>query len=656
MADDDGHEPSKGSSRSDGAAWTALSAASRDKADAFLDEQTILTRLQAKELAHELALRHWSMRFGNVSSVMKVSFEVAMALIVVSIAALIGGAVWSAAHDDGLVIHAFSVPPDLAARGMTGDVVAGRMLDRLSALQIQTESLRPANSYTNNWGDDIKVQIPDTGVSIGEFNRYLHQWLGHETHIFGDVVRTGGSLTVTARAGAGSAESFTGNDADIDALVQRAAEAVYADTQPYRYGAYLLEHNKIAESSAVFARDAASGDPTERAWAYVGWTNALNAENRVAEALQKARASVEQDPDFILGRYRQGAMEGALGLAESALVDNKRTLQLLDGGGAGGLRANGATLLKVGALLYIDDALGDYTDETQQIRGMEVVSSSTLRSIAESVVYNYATTLAEDHDPAGAQLVLSHARRLTSLSTNGQEGPIVAELAAQNTRGVELEIAYMSRNWRRLLDVAHAIDAHEPKLDAAFVSDFYLPTQMWPYLAYAEAEVGDFASARALIDRTPLDCDLCLRLRGKIAASEGRYDAAEFWFLRATSAAPSIPFAYTDWGEMLLHEGKYEAAIAKFKLANAKGPHFADPLEMWGEALVLQNRSDLALTKFEEANKYAPNWGRLHLEWGKALFYAGKKDDAKKQLTLAVHLDLSTVDKAALGKWATAHG
>jgi hypothetical protein len=234
MSEENDHDTSKASSRPDGAAWSALGAASREKADAFLDEQMILTRLQAKELAHELALRHWSMRFGNLSAVMKVSFEITVALIMISIAVFIGGAVWDAAHDDGLVIQAFSVPPDLAARGMTGEVVAGRMLDRLSAMQAQTESMRAASSYTNNWGDDIKVQIPDTGVSVGEFNRYLHQWLGHQTRISGDVVRTGNKLTVTARAGADAAKSFEGADADLDSLLQKAAEAVYARTQPYR--------------------------------------------------------------------------------------------------------------------------------------------------------------------------------------------------------------------------------------------------------------------------------------------------------------------------------------------------------------------------------------------------------------------------------------
>ncbi|HWE05831.1 MAG TPA: hypothetical protein VG274_03930, partial [Rhizomicrobium sp.] len=119
---------------------------------------------------------------------------------------------------------------------------------------------------------------------------------------------------------------------------------------------------------------------------------------------------------------------------------------------------------------------------------------------------------------------------------------------------------------------------------------------------------------------------------------------------------PSLPFAYTDWGEMLLAKGDYNAAIDKFRDADLKGPHFADPLEMWGEALMAKNRSDLALAKFEEANKYAPNWGRLHLKWGEALMYVGKRDEAKDQFAAAGRLDLSSTDTAELARVKAPHG
>src|ERR1700677_2576104 len=76
----------------DGAAWAVLGAASREKADAFLDEQReltqeqkILVHLQAKDLAHELNLRRWSHRVHHVSDVLKVAFELAVAAIALAV-------------------------------------------------------------------------------------------------------------------------------------------------------------------------------------------------------------------------------------------------------------------------------------------------------------------------------------------------------------------------------------------------------------------------------------------------------------------------------------------------------------------------------------------------------------------------------------------
>jgi tetratricopeptide (TPR) repeat protein len=171
-----------------------------------------------------------------------------------------------------------------------------------------------------------------------------------------------------------------------------------------------------------------------------------------------------------------------------------------------------------------------------------------------------------------------------------------------------------------------------------------------PAWAYARAKSGDMAGAEALIASTSLDCDGCLRARGKIAALKRDWTVSARWLAIVSGRSPHIPFADTDWGETLLHKGDLDGAIAKFQSAHQKGPHFADPLEMWGEALMARNRSDLALAKFSEADKYAPNWGRLHLKWGEALVYAGKKDEAKAQFARAAGLDLTPPDKAELAR------
>jgi tetratricopeptide (TPR) repeat protein len=260
-----------------------------------------------------------------------------------------------------------------------------------------------------------------------------------------------------------------------------------------------------------------------------------------------------------------------------------------------------------------------------------------------------AMTYAQDHDPITA------TRIMTGLEHDGDTDFLRADALYALLGLPAYWIAAEHGDWSVALSHARAADAW---LAAREKDDPVLgpllgrlrPVWIEPLMALAMAKSGDAAGAEARIAAAPTDCYLCLRIRGQIATAEKNWVQASDWFAQAVTAAPSIPFAYADWGQMLLAKDDPDAAIAKFTVANQKGPHFADPLEMWGEALMTKNRSDLALAKFTEAEKYAPNWGRLHLKWGEALFYAGKKDEAHAQYQKASSLDLSAADKAELAK------
>jgi len=174
--------------------------------------------------------------------------------------------------------------------------------------------------------------------------------------------------------------------------------------------------------------------------------------------------------------------------------------------------------------------------------------------------------------------------------------------------------------------------------------------QFWPFVAYGQALKGDFKGAHATADRTPLDCNQCLRIRGMIDMLQKNWGGAGYWFARATHDAPSVPLPLSDWGHMLLEKGDFDGAIEKFETAYGLSPRFADPIEMWGEALAKKGRADLALKKFEEANRYTPHWGRLHLKWGEALLWSGDKTGAAKQFAIAQTLSLTASEKAELEK------
>ncbi len=626
--------PSSGETRADTLATSiALGqpGALDPRAAAFLEKQSQLIDLQIEELKREDAIRHRSLRVRHISDVMKVAFELSVAFIVLAIAVATGSAIWNAANDKGLVIEAFQVPPDLAAKGLTGEVVATQLLDRLSSLQAQTVSHRAPSSYANNWGNDIKVQIPDTGVSIGELNRYLRSWLGHETRISGEIYHTENGIAVTARAGGDASPTFTGTEADLDKLIQQAAEAVYRSTQPYRYAVYLTGHNRNAEAGVIYQNLVRTGSVEDRAWAYVGLENQLAQQGDFAGADELLRRAVATKPDFLLAYGNMAANEGTLQHDEQSLDAQKQAIALESGGEKSGISPTDMALGVLLGQVSLAQMLGDSRRALDIDRRIEAMPDT---NSWENAFDNDLQACAASHDAA----CLREKWAALPASTDS--------MVLLNRDAILLLASSLLEHWRDVIGPAPGLLAKVDKLGKAAI--VFREREEYPVAALADAGLGDFKSAHGLIDKTPVDCVVCLRIRGRIDELERNWGGANYWFARAVVAAPSVPFGYSDWGRALLDEGDYDGAIAKFGIANLKGPHFADPLEMWGEALMGKNRSDLALAKFAEADSYAPNWGRLHLEWGEALVYAGKPEDAKKQFALAAHLDLSAADAAAL--------
>jgi tetratricopeptide (TPR) repeat protein len=627
----------------------ALGGASREEADAFLKKHGSLIDIQKHHLRVQLRQVHLSIWKEYLGVMLRVATAV-VGLAVVSGIALM---VWDASRSSGLLIEPFSVPPELAARGLTGDVVAARFLDKLQAMQAATGSDRPPSSFQNNWGSEIKVEIPETGLTFGELDKLLRDKFGHASHVSGEVFKTADGIAFTARLGNTPPQTFTGADAKIDDLAQQAAEAIYRDSQPYRFSQYLDQHGRIAEAFAVIAKLATDGPHDERGWAYAQ-LSLMDTNDRGDAAAARVHG---------LQALAQGG--SAAVDAEIALVseeewsghDQKSLLYSIDLDARSQVRAPEQTEAffnenRLVATAWLENLSGDYDDAARHWRGVEKVAGfqdlqgvaglEDMRILSPALA---ATTFALNHDPAAAR---------AAIAANGQQDDnslLTADAKDAFSALPHYWIAAEAGNWSAALADARAADTWlTANRTARPLMGMLLPVWIHPLEALALARQGDAAGAAALIGATPKDCYLCLRLRGEIAAQAGDGQAAERWFAAGAAQAPSLPFAYADWGVMLLGRGDAEGAIAKFKLANQKSPHFADPIEMWGEALIAKNQSHLALDKFKEADKYAPNWGRLHLKWGEALIYAGKADEAKVHFARAAQLDLTPTDKAELAR------
>ena len=543
--------------------------------------------------------------------------------------------VWDASQAKGVVVEPFAAPPDLVERGLSGPVLAAQMLDKLSRMQAQTESTRAASTYANDWGGDIEIEIPNTGVSIGEVRRYLRAWLGDQTRLSGEVFRlTDGRLAVTTRVGTNPATRGEGAEANLDALLQQGAEAIYAETQPFRYAVWLVQQNRNDEAKAVFQALVAGSDKDERLWGYYGLSNLAETS---AERHRNLQAALRLNPRFTPAMFNLAMSLGADGREEQGYTtlgdfvahaaDARRELQ----SGWAEDMLNQAHLIRAGIV-------GDTRQASQRAEkgiGLSPWSQGTASApVAAAVAYAAA------HDLPAARRVLQ------------EHGLLAPEAMAKLQMQFGPEFEYQSQFAMSVGDWAAARD-HVARVLAASSAFQRGPAQAdlsagnRAVLAAAHARLGQIDEARAAIIPTKLDCAPCVRARGLVEAYAGNGRAADHWLRESVRIAPSLPTAHADWAEAYLVRRDPARAILQARLAVEKGPNWAEPRKFWGDALMMQNKPSEAARKYREAVRLAPNWGALHLALGRAQA-AGQTEAARGSFSAASRMDLSPADRTAV--------
>jgi tetratricopeptide (TPR) repeat protein len=600
--------------------------------DGFLRDQRRLINLQTEHLHEQRELMLSRLRLGRWKDRITLALQAMTAVVGLAIAAAVGVMAWQAHEDHGVSIAAFSVPPDFAGRGLTGQVLASEVLDRLSDLQAATVTARPASSYANDWGGDIKVEIPDTGVSIGELNRWLRDWLGSGTRITGEVVRTPTGIAVTARAGEATGQRFEGAQGDIDKLVAQAAEAIYAQTQPYRYALWQSSHGHEAEALVQFQWLARHGPGQDQPWAYSGWSSALQQRGDFEGGANVVREGLRRG----LQLYDSGALNN-LSISENALTrfdalaSARRVEEELERTGRGF-----GTLSRDAALENIKGAmasrLGDYRTVIE-LWGRDPGFNLEGRTV--NVRTLLGRDLVADHDVT-AGLRLSDPTSEGLLNFSGLNYGLYSD---------RMKAALALRDWPEVVAMGEkdfALAAPDPRTrQFAFREEAAI-------LAIGYARVGRLVDARAMLTKTLLDCESCLEARAWVAELAGDHAGADRWFAEFERADPEIPFPAAEWGKALLERGDLDGAIARSTQAHRKGPHYAEPMQTWGEALMARRDQAAAVQKFSEADKDAPRWGRNHMLWGEALMLSGRYREARAQFEAANGMDLSGADRAAL--------
>lgn len=575
----------------------------------FLVEQAELLRVQRSHLQDEHLLRvahlenqHAEENIRRFGLRLRVGFQLFMVLIATVIGIGLLLMIRGAMTADGVVVDAFQVPPELAQRGLTGQVVARQLLDRLAEVQIVTSqrSARPASSYAGSWGSDLKLEVPETGVTFGELNRYLHEALGHETHISGEIVLSGADATVTARVGEEAGRSYTGPAGTISQLVQRAAESTYEQTEPYRFANYLYGSGRWDEAQPVMRRLTQHANPVERGWAAVlAASAAAQLDHDFAAMARLGRTTMVEIPGFPRGFEYVADAESYLG---HDALSVEFAAKCLDGNTAdqATIAVDWRDFVTAHCQFRKAVAEGDYVEA---IRAASTEAAANHQTSALAVGWIVQAQLLS-HDLDGA-LGFDWAAALDAVA---KYPSLVALLNAKRDHAAAF--VALERNEARAVDLWTAAAAGED-FPATTASHDYMLRNSGAWMAYARARFGDLKGGQALIAQTPLDCRRCVQLRGRIAALAGDTAAAENWFQQAIDVAPKLPQAWVDRGQARLDRSALADALADATQAATLSPHDGDAWKLWGDVLARQGQGKAALAKYDEALKYAPKWAAL---------------------------------------------
>jgi hypothetical protein len=272
---------------------------------AMFRKQTEVLEVQKKNLEaeYEFFEAEWGPRL--LALRLRTGFQIFFALFATVIGIGLAIVIYAAVQSRSVVIDPFEAPPVLAAKGLSGKVLAAGLLDVLTRIQAASRSNAEGRSLSNAWTNEIAIDVPETGISIGQLERMIKTRFGHDQHIEGDLVLTEqGSLALTVRGTGILPKTFTDEARNLDKVLTEAGEYIYSQSQPGLWASYLGNNNRIDES-IHFAQGAyATADPRERPYLLNAWANGITAkggEGAMAEALPLFRETVRLKPDFWIG-------------------------------------------------------------------------------------------------------------------------------------------------------------------------------------------------------------------------------------------------------------------------------------------------------------------------------------------------------------------
>jgi tetratricopeptide (TPR) repeat protein len=543
-----------------------------------------LARVQYEHLHEQRLLNIGHLRVRLWRERLQLGLQACLGLIAAAVVVMVAVVFHDAINSRQVIVDAFETPPALAARGLTGKVLAEDMLDALSRLQSATRANARKRDLASAWEQDVKIEVPETGVSVGEIDRLLRARFGHDQHVTGDLVQEpDGRVTLRIRGEGAPARAFTGEARDVDALVTRAAEYIYGADEPFLFAVYLNQSGRPADADAFLSSVYPVSPPSERAALANVWGNAVAAQGRYADAATRYRMAITADP------HLWSAWSNLIGVVvntedeEAAWAVGNR-LRALTAGLPSDQRPTPANWVD------FDPLTGDFKAEMADLEfDAGKTGGQGTSDVADGP--SLADTAAHLHDWQAADRYL-----------------LASDASDPHTKAERLFIqGYRALDEGRPADAIGPLTAFEAlkRSDPMLAHDYYGDYACYLGLAYAltgQAETAESVFARA--GRWVS----CQAFRADALDHAGDWTGAQAAYAAAVRSAPDLPFAYDRWGLALLRHGLAAQAADRFAQAHRLGPHWADPLAHWGDALAAQGLAEAAAARRAQAAAYAPQW------------------------------------------------
>ncbi|NYF49962.1 tetratricopeptide repeat protein [Tunturiibacter gelidoferens] len=450
---------------------------------------------------------------------------------------------------DVLIIDPFGVPKSLSEAGLSSEVMANRVGERLRVMEATTKT-QMKKDVLGSQGEEAsipEVEIPGTKLGLKTIVDMARSLFHRDPkHIGGDIVvaaadaapstsdpptvKRPAMITVYFKQGRNGSQALSGvaERDDGNMLVQRAAELALEQVNPYVLALYWEDHREFDKSIKVAQATAedASQDLPHRGACFVVWGIALDGEEKHEEAIAEYQKAIELDPKDAHAYYDWGIALDGEGKHEEASAKYRKAIEL-DPKDAYAYSNWGSAL----------DGEGKYDEAIAKYRkAVELAPKNAL------AYYNWGN----------------------ALHSEGKH----EEAIAKYQKTVELDPKYVNAyyNWGMALD-------GEGKYEEA-IAKYQKTVELDPKYVNAYNNWGNALN------------------------NEGKHEEAIAKYQRAIELDPKYVNAYNNWGNALNSEGKHEEAIAKYQRAIELDPKNAFAYGNWGLALQILGKKSAAAEKF----------------------------------------------------------